>query len=192
MNSARHGWKSCHRCHSENQTFLLCRLCNGAHPNKNTINIYSCKTIRQGNIWATFGSKQFQLCVACMTYICGIICGIYGCEIVALTCTQLANLSSNMIVNWGVGKWIVLRNSSYYMMTSSNGNSFRVTSPLWGESTGRRWIPLTKASDAELLCLLWLRLNKRFSKQPRRRWFETPSRSLWRHCNLKYSGEDLG
>ena len=29
-----------------------------------------------------------------------------------------------------------------------------------------------------------LRLNKRFSKQSRRRWFETPSRSLWRHCNM--------
>ena len=28
-----------------------------------------------------------------------------------------------------------------------------------------------------------LRLNKRLSKQSRRRWFETPSRSLWRHCN---------
>ena len=28
-----------------------------------------------------------------------------------------------------------------------------------------------------------LRPNKRFSKQPRRRWFETPSRSLWRHYN---------
>ena len=28
-----------------------------------------------------------------------------------------------------------------------------------------------------------LRLNKRLSKQWRRLWFETPSRSLWRHCN---------
>ena len=28
-----------------------------------------------------------------------------------------------------------------------------------------------------------LRLNKRLSKQSWRRWFETPSRSLWRHCN---------
>ena len=28
-----------------------------------------------------------------------------------------------------------------------------------------------------------LRLNKCLSKQSRRRWFETPSRSLWRHCN---------
>ena len=26
-------------------------------------------------------------------------------------------------------------------------------------------------------------LSKRLSKESRRRWFETPSRSLWRHCN---------
>ena len=43
----------------------------------------------------------------------------------------------------------------YCMMTSSNGNIFRVTGPLWGEFTGHRWIPLTKASDAELWCFLW-------------------------------------
>ena len=36
------------------------------------------------------------------------------------------------------------------MMTSSNGNIFRVTGHLCGEFTGFRWIPLTKASDAEL------------------------------------------
>ena len=28
-----------------------------------------------------------------------------------------------------------------------------------------------------------LRLNKQFHKQSRRRWFETPSSALWRHCN---------
>ena len=28
-----------------------------------------------------------------------------------------------------------------------------------------------------------LRLDKRLSKQPKWRWFETQSRSLWRHCN---------
>ena len=30
-----------------------------------------------------------------------------------------------------------------------------------------------------------LRLNKRLSKQSRRRWIETPSRPLWRHCYVK-------
>ena len=36
------------------------------------------------------------------------------------------------------------------MMTSSNENIFRVTGHLRGEFTGLRWIPHTKASDAEL------------------------------------------
>ena len=37
-------------------------------------------------------------------------------------------------------------------MTSSDGSIFRVTGHLCGEFTGPRWIPLTKASDAELWC----------------------------------------
>ena len=41
------------------------------------------------------------------------------------------------------------------IMTSSNGNLFRVTGPLCGEFTGHRWIPRTKASDTELWCFLW-------------------------------------
>ena len=41
------------------------------------------------------------------------------------------------------------------MMTSSNGNISSVTGPLWGESTGHRWILLTKTDDAELWCFLW-------------------------------------
>ena len=38
------------------------------------------------------------------------------------------------------------------MMTSSSGKKFPVTGPLCGEFTAQRWIPLTKASDAELRC----------------------------------------
>ena len=41
------------------------------------------------------------------------------------------------------------------MMTSSNGNIFRVTGHLCGECTGLRWIPRTKTSDAELWCFIW-------------------------------------
>ena len=32
----------------------------------------------------------------------------------------------------------------FNMTTSSNENIFPVTGSLWGESTGHRWIPLTK------------------------------------------------
>ena len=45
--------------------------------------------------------------------------------------------------------------SSFHMVTSSNWNIFRVTGPLSGEFIGHRWIPLTKASGAELWCYLW-------------------------------------
>ena len=38
-----------------------------------------------------------------------------------------------------------------------------------------RWLPHSKASDAELWCFLW--------SPPEWRWFETPLHSLWRHCN---------
>ena len=41
------------------------------------------------------------------------------------------------------------------MTTSSNENIFRVIGPLCGEFTGDRWIPRTKACDAELWCFLW-------------------------------------
>ena len=80
---------------------------------------------------------------------------------------------------------------SVVMMASSNGNIFRVTGHLCGEFTGDRWIPLTKASDAELWCFLDLRLNKRLSKQWWGWWFETPLRSSWCHCNVNQNSRSL-
>ena len=77
----------------------------------------------------------------------------------------------------------------WLMMTSTNWNIFCVTGTLCGEFTGHPWIPLTKASDAKLWCFFYLRLNKRLSKQSRRWWFETPSRSLW--CHFLHSGDWL-
>ena len=40
------------------------------------------------------------------------------------------------------------------MITSSNINIFCVTGPWWGDSIGHRWIPLSRARDAELWCRL--------------------------------------
>ena len=47
------------------------------------------------------------------------------------------------------------RRHQQFMMTSSNGNIFRVTGHLCGKFTGPRLISHTKASDAELWCFLW-------------------------------------
>ena len=69
------------------------------------------------------------------------------------------------------------------MMTSSNGNIFRVTGPLCGEFTGLRWIPpqrsVTWSFDVSLICA-WLNgwVNTREAGDLRL------SRPLWRHCNV--------
>ena len=65
------------------------------------------------------------------------------------------------------------------IMTSSNGNIFGITGPLWGESYGHRWIPLTKARDMELWWFLWSA-----PEQTVEQTIETPSRSLRHQCNV--------
>ena len=70
-----------------------------------------------------------------------------------------------------------------YMMTSSNGNIFRVTGPLCGEFAGPRWIPARRPVTRSFDVFFELRPNKRLSKQSWGWWFETLSCSLWRHCN---------
>ena len=69
------------------------------------------------------------------------------------------------------------------MMTSSNGNIFRVTGHLRGEFTGLRWIPAQRPVTRGLDVFFDLRLDGRLSKQLWGWWFETPSRPFWRHSN---------
>ena len=57
-------------------------------------------------------------------------------------------------------------------------------SPVSGEFPLQR--PVTRSFDV----LSDLRLNKRLGKQSWRWWFETPSRSLWRHHNGRYLHHD--
>ena len=60
------------------------------------------------------------------------------------------------IAMWILSIWFVISSSlAGSMMTSSNGNIFHVTGPLWGETTGDRYIPLTKFSCSELWCFLY-------------------------------------
>ena len=69
------------------------------------------------------------------------------------------------------------------MITSSNGNIFRVTGPLCGEFTGTGEFPSQRPVTWSLDIFFDPRLNKWLNKQSRRRWFETPPCSSWRHCN---------
>ena len=61
---------------------------------------------------------------------------------------------------------------------------YALSAPCAGNSPVTGVFPRQIASDAELWCFLWSAHEKtQLSKQLRRRWFETPWRSLWRHCN---------
>ena len=74
--------------------------------------------------------------------------------------------------------------SNATMMTSSNGNIFRVTGPLFGEFTGPGEFPTQRPVTRSFDVFFDVRLNKRLCKQPWGWWFETPSWSLWRQCNV--------
>ena len=69
------------------------------------------------------------------------------------------------------------------MMTSSNGNIFRVTGHLCGEFTDPGEFPAQRPVARSFEVFFDLRLNKRLSKQSWGWWFETLSRSLWRQCD---------
>ena len=76
------------------------------------------------------------------------------------------------------------------MMTSSNGNIFRVTGPLCGEFTGEfpAQRPMTRSFDV----FFDLRLIKWLSKHSRCWWFETLSHPLWRHYNALDTSHTCG
>ena len=69
------------------------------------------------------------------------------------------------------------------MMTSSNGNIFRVTGPLCGEFTSPGDFPTQRPVTRSFDVSFDLRPNKRSSNQWWGWWFDTQSRSLWRHHN---------
>ena len=73
------------------------------------------------------------------------------------------------------------------MMTSSNGNIFRVTGPLCGEFTGPGEFPTQRPVTRSFDVYFDLRLNKRLCKQSWGWWFETLLCPLWRHSNALFS-----
>ena len=78
---------------------------------------------------------------------------------------------------------ITWKYTALYMMTSSNGNIFRVTGHLCGKFTGPGEFPAQRPVTRSFDVFIDLRLNNRLSKQSWGWWFETPSCPLWRHSN---------
>ena len=80
-----------------------------------------------------------------------------------------------------MSQWPCIHDTCWYMMTSSNGNIFRVTGHLCGEFTSVRWIPRTTPVTRSFDVFFDLCLNRQLSKQSWGWWLKTLSRPLWRH-----------
>ena len=70
------------------------------------------------------------------------------------------------------------------MMTSSNGNSFRVSGPLCRDSPLTGEFPSQRPVKRSFDIFFDPSLNIRLSKQSGSCWFETSSHRLWCHCNV--------
>ena len=77
------------------------------------------------------------------------------------------------------------------MMTSSNGNIFRIAGHLCEEFTVPGEFPAQRSVTRSFDIFFHLRLNKRLSKQLWDWWFQTPS-SSWRQCNVNVSSRKYG
>ena len=74
-------------------------------------------------------------------------------------------------------RWRYMRWWRHQMETFS-----ALLAPCVGNSLVTREFPAQRQVTRSFEFFFDLRLNKRLSKQSIRRWFQTPSRSLWRHC----------
>ena len=93
----------------------------------------------------------------------------------AYTFTQEKNVLSSKYVSWGLNEIL-----GCCLVMSSNENISALLVFCAGNSPVTSEFPPTKASFDVFFDL---RLIKWLGKQSRSRWCETPSRSLWRHCN---------
>ena len=83
------------------------------------------------------------------------------------------------------------------MMTSWHGNDYHITVPLWGESTGDRWIPFIKAGNVDLWWFLCCQPEQAFEQSVDLSMIWDAMTPMWRHCNVcdgtpvDYGGERL-
>ena len=95
-----------------------------------------------------------------------------------LCCVLLWLLPLDLLVFFSVTSWWRHQMETFSaLLAICAGNS-----PVTGEFPAQRSV--TRSFDV----FFHLRRNKRLSKQSWGWWFETPSRSLWRHCNVMPPG----
>ena len=122
-----------------------------------------------------------SLCLYCIR--CQYLCENMGIEIIAydqFPGGRWKSMASDCITGPMPWFWII-------MMTSSNGNVSALVDLGAGNPRVTGEFPSQRPETRSLDVFFDPRLNKRLSKQSRRRGFETTSCSLWRHCDIHKS-----
>ena len=88
----------------------------------------------------------------------------YGRKMITYAINVYTTLAHDDVIKW--------KHFPYVLLALCEGNS-----PIISEFPSQR--PVMRSFEV----FFDLHQNKRLSKHLWRRWFETPSRSLWRHCN---------
>ena len=141
-------------------------------------NLYMC--IRFGfHIW------QIHVCQISWCHIDGLV---QGCSISGALALKVRQFLSHRYPMWSCYAFIPSKAKTMYERTRDfhddvmKWKHFRGTGPLGGE------FPLTRASDVEHWGFFFFLSapEQSLSKQSRRRSFETPSHSLWRHCIVDF------
>ena len=92
------------------------------------------------------------------------------CAHIAMTSHDRRDVWNYRQINRVLNTHPALYHCPFFMMTSSNGNIFRVTGPLCGEFTGPGEFPTQRPVTRSFDVFFDRRLNKRSSKQPRGWW----------------------
>ena len=139
--------------------------------------VYPIKYTSRGLPWVLFYEAVLSISIGF------IICLIHIRQpyTSSLIIGQWDEISPREIILWDIGK--IDQCLATNMMTSSNGNIFRVTGPLCGEFTGPDEFPSQRPVTRSFDVFFDLRLNTRLSEQSWSWWFETLSRPFRLHSN---------
>ena len=108
---------------------------------------------------------------------------------------MLWSMTWRLVITWVSFQTIDNRRRMAFAWESETGYLFLVHDDVikwkyfpryWPFARGIHRLPVNSPHKGQwrgALRFLWFALNKRLSKQWRGWWFETPSRSLWHHCN---------
>ena len=106
----------------------------------------------------------------------------------------IMSLTRIMYIIWSM-KWIPHSRQTSKELTWCDGTvikekHFPCYWHLAGYSPLTRKFPSQRPVKRSFHVFFDLRLNKRLNKHSRRRWFETPSRPLWRHCSIRHKARE--